>query len=104
MKVASRILILGLIVLLGLGMLTVSAADVQKVDFKGTVRYVAIEGGFWGIVSEDGKNYQPSNLAAEYRQDGLAVQVSATVANRPTIQMWGTTIEIISIARLEGSK
>lgn len=37
-----------------------------------TVRYVAIEGGCWTLVTPQGK-YEPIGLAPQFRVDGLAV-------------------------------
>jgi hypothetical protein len=104
MHVIGKILILTLITVICLCIVTASAGEAPTVNFKGTVRYVAIEGGFWGLVSEDGKNYEPANLGQEFRHDGLAVQVAAAVINRPNINMWGTTIEVTAISRLENAK
>ena len=76
----------------------------QLLRFKGTVRYIDLEGGFWGIVSDDGKHYDPSNLAQEYQQEGLRVAVEAVVLNRVGIHMWGTIIEIKAITKIGGQQ
>jgi len=104
LKSISRIIVLSLAIVICLGILTASASEVQSVNFKGTVHFVAIEGGFWGIVSEDGKNYDPANLGQEFKQEGLPVQITATITNRPNIHMWGTSIEITAIAKQGNSK
>lgn len=75
----------------------------RSVAANGTVTYVDLEGGFYGIVTDDGRNYLPGNLSEEYRTDGLRVQFSADVQGDVTgIQMWGTPVEIRSIERIEG--
>ncbi len=76
----------------------------QKLNFKGTVKYQNFEGGFWGIVADDGKNYDPDNLAGEFRQEGLRVQVEAVPNDRIGIHMWGTIVEITAITRLTDQK
>ncbi|HOB17399.1 MAG TPA: DUF333 domain-containing protein [Candidatus Methanoculleus thermohydrogenotrophicum] len=64
----------------------------------GTVTYVDLEGGFYGIVADDGERYLPTDLPAEYRKDGLRVRFTADVArDNATIQQWGTPIDIVSI-------
>jgi len=93
-----------LILLLSVGMLTASAGAAETVKFTGTVHYIPLEGGFWGLVTGDGKKYDPLNLAEEYRQEGLAVQVEARVRNRAGIHMWGAMIEIVDIRRLDPCK
>ncbi|MDR3589624.1 MAG: hypothetical protein P4N41_08190 [Negativicutes bacterium] len=100
----SRILVFCLTAAFCLVPLIASAAVPQSVNFAGTVRYVALEGGFWGIVSAEGAHYQPINLEPDFKQDGLAVRVAATPVIRPSIHMWGTTIEITSITKLETDK
>lgn len=77
---------------------------VQSLNFEGTVKYINLEGGFWGIVSDDGKNYDPINLAEEFRREGLRVQVKAVPKNRASIHMWGTVIEITAITKVIDQK
>jgi hypothetical protein len=68
------------------------------VSGEGTVRIVALEGGFFGIVSDDGHNYYPINLADQYKVQGLRVRYVAKLRGDViTIQQWGTPIEIIEI-------
>ncbi len=66
----------------------------------GTVTYVDLEGGFYGIVADDGERYLPENLPEDYRQDGLRVTFDADIVNdTATIQQWGTPIEIVSVTK-----
>ena len=67
----------------------------------GTVRYISLEGGFYGIVTDTGEKYLPLNLPEEYRVDGLRVEFKARIRRDVvTIYMWGIPIEIIEIRRL----
>jgi hypothetical protein len=43
----------------------------------GTVRYVEMEGGFYGIVADDSTRYLPQDLGTDYREDGLRVRFRA---------------------------
>jgi hypothetical protein len=43
----------------------------------GIVRRVPLEGGFYAIVGSDGVTYDPTNLPAVFRRDGLAVEAVA---------------------------
>ena len=43
----------------------------------GIVRRLPLEGGFYAIVGSDGVTYDPMNLPAEFRKDGLAVEAVA---------------------------
>jgi hypothetical protein len=64
----------------------------------GTVTWVPIEGGFFGIVSDDGKRYDPINLPAEFAQDGMRVRFTAkTDPDMASFHMWGTIVSIIDM-------
>ncbi|MEM8485185.1 MAG: hypothetical protein AAF564_06525 [Bacteroidota bacterium] len=65
-----------------------------------TVRFIELEGGFYGIESDAGDSYLPINLAEEYKEDGL--RIVFTMKSRPdimTTKMWGKTIEITEIQK-----
>ena len=67
----------------------------------GEVRYMEFEGGFYGIVSDQGDKYLPLNLEEEYKKDGLRVSFEAVPADVMTIQMWGIPVEIKIIKLIE---
>lgn len=72
-------------------------------DIRGTGRivYLDFEGGFFGIIAEDGSRYDPVNLPDEFKVDGLRVSFEAIkTRSQVGFHMWGTLIEIISIRRL----
>jgi len=74
--------------------------NIKTISAKGTVKYIKLEGGFYGIIAEDGTKYNPTNLSPEYQKDGLKVSFEAKLkSGLMTIQMWGKNIEIISIKR-----
>lgn len=71
------------------------------VTASGKVTYLDLEGGFYGIVADDGKKYEPINLPSELTRDGLRVSFKARIRNDlGTYRMWGTVIELIHIERL----
>ncbi|HTY15883.1 MAG TPA: hypothetical protein VMC42_09280 [Methanoregulaceae archaeon] len=64
----------------------------------GTVTWLPMEGGFFGIVSDDGKQYDPLNLPKEYAQDGMRVRFTAkTDPDMASFHMWGTIVSIIDM-------
>ena len=64
----------------------------------GTVQYIDLEGGFYGIVADDGTQYLPLNLPAEFSEDGLAIEFTGYLREDiATIQQWGTPLEITHI-------
>lgn len=75
----------------------------QKPDIsmKGTVTFIPVEGGTYGIVADDGKEYSPLNLDQAYQQENLRVEFEANISKQQiSIYMWGTAIEIIKIKKI----
>jgi inhibitor of cysteine peptidase len=69
----------------------------------GTVTYINLEGGFFGIVADDGKEYLPLNLETKYQVDTLRVAFDhEIVKDVATIQQWGTPVNLTSIEEIPG--
>lgn len=80
----------------------VSEEEEETISGTGTTRLINMEGGFYGILGNDNKNYDPTNLNPEFQKDGLNVKFQAkTGKNIASIHMWGTPVELISIERLD---
>ncbi len=70
----------------------------EKIMGQGEVIYIDLEGGFFGIISNDGKHFNPINLPPEYKIDGLKVFFEAIIRNDlVSFYMWGYIIELINI-------
>jgi len=67
----------------------------------GTIKYIPLEGGFYGIETDKGEKYLPLNLPAEFKEDGLKVWFKAKPRRGATIQMWGKPVEILEIKLIE---
>jgi hypothetical protein len=77
----------------------VTTPDLDQV---GTVRFIEIEGGCWVIETSDA-TYEPINLPAELRVDGLGVAFEATVRDDlASICMVGQIVELLRIEPNEG--
>ena len=66
---------------------------------KGTVVEKDLEGGFFAIVGDDGKTYEPLNLPEAFKNNGM--RIKATVRARDdvgSIHMVGDIVEIVDIA------
>jgi len=63
----------------------------------GTVQYIDLEGGFFGIVADDGTHYYPLNLPAEFAQQGARVTFTAQQEDLATTAMWGIPVTILSM-------
>jgi hypothetical protein len=71
-----------------------------QLEFSARVVMVRIEGGFCGLITADGRRFEPVNLPADFCRDGLPVQVSGTlVPGGVTMRMWGRPLRIESIRR-----
>lgn len=67
----------------------------------GTVTYENLEGGFYGILGDDGKKYEPLNLDAKVQKDGLRVAFDATVVrDAVSTRMWGTPVNLTLIEEI----
>ena len=76
--------------------------DDDVISETGTVKYVDLEGGFYGIVGDDGTYYDPINLEKEFKLDGLRIYYKAKIYEDVfNAHMWGTPIEIIEIESLK---
>jgi hypothetical protein len=64
-----------------------------------TLRFYDFEGGFWGLVDENGKQWLPINLTDYWTSQGdIKVLVSFTVNEKlVSLVNWGTPVEIIEI-------
>ncbi|MFK7845891.1 MAG: hypothetical protein AB8G77_11355 [Rhodothermales bacterium] len=76
--------------------------EMQVVDgIKATVKYIDLEGGFYGIETDAGDNYLAINLEEAYKVDGL--RILFTMKPRTDImstKMWGKIVEITEISKL----
>ncbi len=80
---------------------TQRSGDGPLMETTGTVQYIELEGGFYGIVADDGRRFDPTNLDESFKEDGLRVHLRGRVLeDAVSIRMWGTIIEIVSIERV----
>ena len=69
----------------------------------GTVKFIDLEGGFYGIVGDDGKKYDPLNLSKDFQQDGLRIRFEAKPRSDVVgIHQWGAIVEITRVEKLAG--
>ena len=70
--------------------------DDGAITIAGEVVYVHLEGGFWGIIGDDGQRYDALDLPSQLRRDGLRVRV--TVRPMPEtigFHMWGAPVRVL---------
>ncbi|MBV6656109.1 MAG: hypothetical protein KI786_20255 [Mameliella sp.] len=73
----------------------------KKIKIKGTVKYLNMEGGFWGIVSADGQEFRPVEMPEQLKHDGEAVEVTLLpVEEEMSLYMWGQPVKLITFHTL----
>jgi hypothetical protein len=65
-----------------------------------TVRFEMLEGGFFALIGDDNTPFDPDNLPADFRQDGLRVHFIASRSANASVHQFGTAIDIVSLTRL----
>jgi len=65
-------------------------------NIAGKVVYQNLNGGFYGIVSDDGAEYLPINMPEQLKHPGQRVSVKVKKVNVDTMFMWGTAVKILS--------
>ncbi len=67
----------------------------------GKIQYNDFEGGFYGIIDDNGEKYDPINLPTDFEEDGIRVGYTLKILeNQSGYHMWGRVVEIIKIDRL----
>jgi len=75
---------------------------IPTVGGTGTIVYNDFEGGFYGIIEDEGLKLDPINLPSEFKDDGLRVRFKAKLL--PDVfsyHMWGIVAIILEIERIE---
>lgn len=77
----------------------------ENVNGTGTLRWIELEGGFWGIESDDGRRFQPlgdsnGDVCKALQEDGLRVHFAGrTRPDMGGIHMWGAYVDLTLIER-----
>jgi hypothetical protein len=97
------ITILFLFLMIVMGVSGCTCGNGSFISKTGTMKHVDLNGWFYGIVSDDGKEYEVTNLDPTFQEDGLRVHFDAKIAeNANSIHMWGTVVELIDIETIKG--
>tara|TARA_R110001583_G_scaffold163001_1_gene315222 strand:- start:5014 stop:5373 length:360 start_codon:yes stop_codon:yes gene_type:complete len=63
-----------------------------------TVKYLNLEGGFYGLVSKNGSKLLPKDLPKKYKIDGTTLRVEGhLINNMVTIQQWGKPFKVTNV-------
>ena len=75
----------------------VELTEEKSQKLRGTVQFLPMEGGFWGIVTDDGRHILPLGLPKAYHKPGLQIRFTATPKRIMTTQQWGEPAEVDDI-------
>ena len=82
----------------------VPGSSLNQFTTSGTVTYIDLEGGFYGIIGDNQENYDPINLPDEFQQEGLRITFTAKYRDDlASIHMWGRIIEILQIQAIDNN-
>lgn len=103
MKKTTIIVILFLFLMIVMGASGCSCGNISVISKTGTMKHIELNGWFYGIVSDDGKEYEVTNLDSTFQEDDLRVRFDAKILeNAESIHMWGTVVEITNIEKIKG--
>ncbi|MDY6965560.1 MAG: hypothetical protein SVM80_06250 [Halobacteriota archaeon] len=75
--------------------------EVGKVSGNATIKFIDLEGGFYGVIGDNGEQYDPIYLPVEFQVDGLQVRFEARIRDDLiSTHMWGTPIELTGIGEI----
>lgn len=70
----------------------------QEISFTATVKYINLEGGFFGLLTTEGQHWLPVNLKSEFKKNGTVVKIRGhEMKNMMSIQQWGKPFSITHI-------
>lgn len=77
----------------------------KELSFTATIKYMNLEGGFFGLITKEGKHWLPMNLKKEFHQDGAVIKVQGhEIKGMMTIQQWGTPFSITHIELISAGR
>jgi len=101
-----RVSCLTILLVLVVAIIMVSGCNGEGKDVvsgTGSIQYIDLEEGFYGIICDDGEDYKPINLIQQFQKDDLQISFEAKILkDGDSIHTWGTAIEITKIEKLGG--
>ena|ERR1039458_9776893 len=71
----------------------------RTVSVAGTVVFRDKDSGFYGILADNGAQYEPSNLDPRFRNDGMRISFTGQLdTSRVGMHRWGNPIELSNVS------
>jgi len=68
----------------------------------GQVYYGNMEGGFYGLIGDDGLKYQPTNLPRKFKKEGMSLKFDAKIkGGMVSAFQWGTIVELSNVSEIK---
>ena len=100
MKIPAPRVLLYLLPALAISIACVDDGSHETIGTQGTVVFIPLEGGFHGIVADDGTHWDPDNLPEEFAVDSVRVTFRGVTTDHPTFHQWGRTLQITQMKRI----
>ena len=65
-------------------------------QLNGKATRVELEGGFWGIIDQEGNQWQPVNMPEQLKREGSEVECTVYKTDAVSSAMWGEPVHIVS--------
>ncbi|WP_286264281.1 hypothetical protein [Thalassotalea atypica] len=79
--------------------------EVKTMWRKGEVRFFNLEGGFYGLIADNGDKLLPMNLNKKYKQHGAIIQFQGHyIKDMMTIQQWGQVYKITKVQLIKAGR
>jgi len=79
-------------------LLVLAGCEIGEIEHTGTIMHVERDGGFWGIVTKDSTRFRPTNLPAEFEQEGMEVEFEGYVLSEERVEgEWGIPVELTEV-------
>ena len=76
--------------------------SIETFHISGKIIHVDLEGGFWGILTDEGQELKPSPaLEAAFQQVDLKIKAEIVPIVEIGIHMWGTPVKVLSISKVD---
>jgi hypothetical protein len=70
----------------------------KPVSVAGTVVFRDKDGGFYGILADNGGQYEPANLDARFQNDGMRITLAGKLdTSRVGMHHWGNPIDLATV-------
>ena len=72
----------------------------NKKTITATIVYQEIEGGFWGLIDQDGNHWLPINMPEQLKYAGKKIKLVIREVDMMTTSMWGKPVKVVSFSTL----